>query len=199
MLEHPEMKMRDIAAAALSAALLAGCVSPYDNAENWLIREDPVRRFAVGADVIYLQDNLYTNINTVSAMLSYARDEVGRGKLENAARVFAPLVADANDLEMAMKWYFRHPHEGKRPFFFIGEGVGGDMLKAYEEANIDDLRDKGFVSGYYSDKTPDGFVKKEMVRKIQIEVIRVRYREQWGREMPEDMLKAIDEQENGSN
>ena len=193
------MNMKTTAVAILSAALLAGCASQYDYMDNWLIREDPVRQFAVGADVIYLQDALYTNVHTIAAMLSYARDEVGRGRFENAARVFAPLVSDADDLGQAIKWYLKHSHAGKRPFFFIGEGVGGELLKAYEEENLDDLLDEGFVAGYYSAKTHNGFVTDALVRTIQTGVIRVRYREQWGREMSDDMLKQSDKQENGSN
>ena len=51
-----------ILAAVFAAALLAlaGCrTSPYDYAENWVVREDAVRQFSVGADVFYLQGGLY--------------------------------------------------------------------------------------------------------------------------------------------
>ena len=186
-------------AALLAAALLAGCASPYDYVENWLIREDPVRPFAIHADVIYLQDALYTNVHSVAAMLAYAHDEVGNGRFSRVARVFSPLVANADDLELAMKCYFWHHHDGNRPFFFIGEGAGGALLKAYEDENIDDLRDDGFVAGYYSEKTGNGFVTNEMVREIHDAVVRVRYREHWGREMPADMQKRQDEQSDDSN
>ena len=186
-------------AAALAAALLAGCASPYDYVDNWLIREDPVRPFAVHADVIYLQDALYTNVSSVATMLAYARDEVGRGRLSHVARVFSPLVASPGDLNLAMKWYLKHHHDGRRPFFFIGEGAGGALLREYESENIDDLRDDGFVAGYYSEKTGNGFVTNDMVREIQDAVVRVRYREHWGREMPEGMQKRNDEQDNDGN
>ena len=78
--------------AAVTAA--SGCLSsktPYDFMENWLIREDAVRPFAVPVDVIYVQDHLYVSMNELPKMLSAAHDAVGREKLSGFARVFSPL------------------------------------------------------------------------------------------------------------
>ena len=48
--------MKRIVVIALAAFTVAGCLtSPYDQVENWLIREDAVRAFAIPADVIYVQ------------------------------------------------------------------------------------------------------------------------------------------------
>ena len=177
--------------AIVLAAILAGCFtrSPYDYMENWLVRDDAIRSFAVGADVIYLQDRLYDDMSAVSTMDAYARSEVGGERFTGVARVFSPLVACADDLELALKWYFRHRHEGRRFFVFIGEGRGGALLKDYETAHYESLKDDGLVVSYYTDDTSGGFVTDKMVGEIRNAITRMRYRDQWGRDMPEGMLK----------
>lgn len=177
-----EMK---ILAAVFAAALLAlaGCrTSPYDYAENWVVREDAVRQFSVGADVFYLQGGLYTNISALAEMSSYARSEVGNGKFTGVARVFSPLVANAGDLEMALEWFFDIRSSG-RPFVFIGEGEGGALLKAYEERNSEELKENGLLASYYTENSHEGFVKSWIVREVRDAVAARRYREQWGREI----------------
>jgi len=177
----------------LASILLAGCLSsksPYDHLENWLIREDPVRQFSIAADVIYVQSDLYVDMNNVAAMYTYARDAVGNGKFDGLARVFSPLVAMPEDVEMAVKWYLDKHHTGKRPFVFIGEGVGGALLKAYEEENEEWLLKRGLVAKFYTEKPYKGFVSEDMLREIRNAVAIARYRAQWGREMPANMLKG---------
>ena len=176
-------------ATAVAAALLAGCRhSPYDYMENWLVREEAIRPFAVQSDVIYLQDSLYTNIATLAEMNAYANSEVGRGRFDGLARVFSPLVAGSDDLELALEWYFSNVHTGDRPFMFIGEGAGGALLKAYEEANAEDLARKGLVLSRYTENAHTGFVKDWMIRELRDALTRRRYRDQWRREMPRDMI-----------
>ena len=172
--------------AVAAAALAAGCrtSSPYDYVENWLLREDAVRMFAVPADVIYVQGVPYTNTSEIASMSAYAQREVGNGRFSGVARVFSPLVAGADDLELALKWYFRNQHPGNRPFAFIGEGECGALLRQYEESNADGLRGRGLVASFYTPNSHEGFVKDKMVRAIRDAVARMRYREQWGREMP---------------
>ena len=177
---------------AAALALAAGCFSsksPYDYVENWLIREDPARAFAISSDLIYLQGDLYVDMKALPSMTSYAKAEVGNGRFRGVARVFAPLVANEEDLEDALDWYFRYHHTKNRPFSFIGEGAGGALLKAYEEKNEDWLKKNGLVMSYYTETTRKRFVNDSMVREIKRAVIRARYRAQWGRDMPEDMLK----------
>ena len=175
----------------MAAAMLAGCssTSPYDHLDNWLIREDPTRAFAIPADVIYVQNDLYLNLAHVPIMQHYAESEVGKNRFSKVARVFSPLVANEDDMERALKWYFKYHHEGHRPFAFIGEGEGGLLLRKYEENNIDSLKKKGLVASYYTDTARKGFVTNKMVKEIHQAVLRARYREIWGREMPEGMLK----------
>jgi len=181
--------MKAIAFAVLAAALACGCrtKSPYDFMDNWLIRDNAVRPFAVPADVIYLQDRLYNDMKAVSAMNYRAKHEVGNGRFSGLARVFAPLVANADDVKSAMKWYFRN-REGERPFVFIGEGAGGALLKAYEEENADSLKDDGLVASFYSEVENGPFVTGEMVNEMRNAVLRSRYRTTWRREIPEGML-----------
>ena len=189
------------AAAIFAAALLAlaGCrSSPYDYMENWAMREDAVRSFSVGADLIYLQGVLYTNVSAVAGITAYVRSEVGKGRFTGVARVFSPLVEREEDLAMALDWYFDNCGGG-RPFFFVGEGAGGAMLKAYEESNSDYLKGKGLVASFYTEVSNEGFVKDWMVREVRDAVSRRRYRMQWGREMPDGMLKRSDGQDNGGN
>jgi len=172
---------------AVAFALIVGCrstKSPYDHLENWLIREDPTRPFAVPSDIIYIQDVLYADMSMVSAMSSYAKDAVGKGKFNGVARVFSPLVATPADVELAVKWYFDNHHTGRRPFVFIGEGRGGALLKAYEKENAEQLEKKGLVARFYTEKPYEAFVSEDVVREIRDTVARARYRAQWGREMP---------------
>ena len=170
--------------------LLSGCfsyTSPYDYLENWLIREDPVRTFVIPADVIYVQGDLYTKLANVPMMHDYAKTEVGNNRFDKLARVFAPLIATREDLENALEWYFRYHHKKNRPFIFIGEGEGGKFLKEYEENDAEDLKEKGLVKSYYTDEYRKGFVNAEMVKEIKKAVERARFREIWGKDMPEGM------------
>lgn len=169
---------------ALLAAMVAGCLShsPYNYAENWLIREDAMRTFAVPADVFYVQGALYNSVANVPLMYSYALSEVGRGRFSGVARVFSPLVATEDDVAYAFKWYTMHCHERKRPFFFIGEGEGGRLLKQYEQANLESLKSMGLAGSFYAEVGHKGFVAGEMVDKIKETIARLRFRAIWGRE-----------------
>lgn len=174
-----------------AAALIGGCIfsSPYDYVENWLIREDPVRTFVVPSDLIYLQNDLYLSAAHVPMMHSYAKSEVGDGKFSGIARVFAPLVATDEDLERALKWYFKYHHPSKRPFVFIGEGEGGRLLQEYEKKHEDSLKKDGLAISFYTESARKGFVTSEMIKEIKIAVQKARFRAVWGKEMPEGMLK----------
>ncbi len=173
----------------LAAAGCRSASSSYDYLDSWVIREDAARPFAIPADVIYVQGELYTDLARLPKMTSYARGEVGKGRFAGLARVFSPLIATPEDVENAVEWYFRHHHDGKRFFVFIGEGEGGALLKAYEEEDSEELREKGLVASFYTDESQKGFVTDEMVKKMRYDLIRARYLRQWGREMPEEMLK----------
>lgn len=183
--------MKRLAIALAVPALVAGCLSaksPYDYAENWLMREGAVRTFTVGSDLIYVQDRLYLSMNDIPFMSAHAMSEVGNGRFRGIARVFSPLVSCEEDLAKALDWYLSRHHGGNRPFSFIGEGRGGAFLKAYEQKNAEFLRKKGLIASYYCDEAREGFVTDEMVREIKTAVLRVRYRAQWGRDMPDGML-----------
>ena len=180
-----------ICALTLLALPLAGCfsyTSPYDYVENWLAREDPIRTFVIHADVIYVQSELYTKLADVQKMQDHVRLEVGKDKFGGLARVFSPLIASSEDLEAALKWYFRYHHKKNRSFIFIGEGEGGALLREYEEKNADDLKEKGLVASFYCDEHKRGFVSQEMVEEIREAVARARFRQVWGKDMPEGML-----------
>lgn len=180
-----------ICSLALLALPLAGCfshTSPYDYVENWLVRDDPIRTFVIHADVIYVQSELYTKLADVQKMQDHVRLEVGKDKFGGLARVFSPLVASPEDMEAALKWYFKYHHKKNRSFIFIGEGEGGSLLREYEEKNADELRDKGLVASYYCDEHKRGFVTQEMVEEIREAIARARFRHVWGKDMPEGML-----------
>ena len=70
----------------------------------------------------------------------------------------------------------------------IGEGEGGAFLKAYSEKNDDWLEKKGLVASFFVSLPDKDFVSEEMIRAIRNRAAGVRYRRQWGREMPEGML-----------
>ena len=184
------MNAKRITVLLLLAVCAAGCfctTTPYDYAENWVIREDPVRAFAVHEDVFYVQSLLYTNVASAAHIYAHARGEVGNGRFSGIARVFSPLIAAPEDLERALDWYFKYHHEGRRPFVFIGEGEGGAMLKAYEEENSKHLLKNGLVASFYREIPDSGFVTEEMVKEIRLAVARARYKGIWGREMPSSM------------
>ncbi|MBO7686009.1 MAG: hypothetical protein J6V72_06490 [Kiritimatiellae bacterium] len=180
-----------ICSLALLAIPLAGCLShpsPYDYVENWLVREDPIRTFVIPADVIYVQSELYTRRADVQKMQDHVRLEVGQGKFSGLARVFSPLVASPEDMESALKWYFRYHHKKDRPFVFIGEGEGGTLLREYEEMNAEELKEKGLVASYYSDEHKRGFVTAEIIDEIREIVANARFRHVWGKDMPDGIL-----------
>ena len=174
----------------LLAAALAGCRthSPYKYAENWLICEAAILPFAFPADVLYVQGALYHNIANGPLMYSYAQSEVGKEKFSGIARVFSPLVANEGDVEHAIKWYLIHFHQRKRPFFFIGEGEGGKLLKQYEQEHQGALKAIGLAGSFYSDVGHKGFVTGDIVSKIKAAIAHARFRAIWGREMPEGMV-----------
>lgn len=179
--------MRKAFFVSLAASAISGCFlipSTYDHAECWLMREDAILAFAVPADVFYVQSRLCTNEANIPLMSSYVHSEVGNGRFAGLARVFSPLVYNADDLECALTWYFRHAHEGKRPFVFIGEGEGGLLLQEYEKQHSGELKKMGFVTSFYTEAALKGFVTAEMVKKIKEALAQVKYKSIWGREMP---------------
>lgn len=180
--------MKNLIPIMLVAVAVSGCRSPYDYMENWLVREDAVRAFSVPVDVIYVQDQLYVDLNAVPKMQSIAKDAVGRGKFDGFARVFSPLVANEDDVEDAVEWYAKHHNRTCRPFALIGEGRGGALLKAYAENNAGWLEGKGMVASFFSEAPDENFVSQDMIRTIRNRAAEVRYRRQWGRDMPEGML-----------
>lgn len=175
------------------AAALVGCVnprSPYDHMENWLIREDPLRPFAVPADIFYVQGDLYTSSAKFAPINFYVQSEVGKGRFKGIARVFAPLVASEDDLRCAFHWYIRGHHDKRRrPFIFIGEGKGGAFLKKYEEEHAGVLADMGLIASFYTDDARKGFVDDDMIKAIKDAIARTRYREMWRREMSKGAQK----------
>ena len=172
------------------SVFVAGCQtkSPYEYLENWLIREDPVRMFAVPADIFYVQGDMFTKKASVPMMIDYARMEVGNKKFHGVARVFAPLIASSEDLEAALEWYFKYHHEGNRTFIFIGEGEGGHLLREYEGKDARGLRKKGLAASFYTDDYRKGFVTDEMVEEIKRVIEVARYQKIWDRAMPPSML-----------
>ena len=177
---------------AAIAVCVGGCFSlhsPYDHTENWLIREDAIREFAVQADIFYVQGGLYDSRSKIPVMYAYVNSEVGKGKFSGFARVFAPLIANEEDLDRALDWYFGRHHSKRRPFVFIGEGEGGKLLQAYEQRNLSKMQARGLAASFYTDTAYKGFVTNELVKEIKAAVARVMYRKCWGRDMPEGMAK----------
>lgn len=181
--------MKSLIPILIVATFMSGCTSPYDYMENWLVREDAVRPFAVPVDVIYVQDRLYDSMNALPEMQSIAMDAVGRGKFTGLARVFSPLVASEDDVEKAIGWYLNHHNSTGRPFALIGEGRGGALLKAYADENASWLEGKGLVTSFFAERPDRDFVSQDMIRTIKNRAAAVRYRRQWDKEMPEGMLE----------
>ena len=179
-------------------AVMCGCssMSPYDYSDAWLIMESPLRPFVVPADIIYVQAKPYTKGVSVPELHAYANSEVGRGKFASIARVFAPLVANSDDMKAALEWYFKYHHEGKRSFIFIGEGECGRILHEYEVLNAKKLRKKGLVASYYTNTSHEHFVTEEMVAEIKSLLLKTRYETVWDREMPAEKASDTEETRN---
>ena len=174
---RPPETVKILALSLLALAALPGCrsSSTFEYAESWLIREDPIRPFAVPSDLIYIQDELYDDMAKLQTMAHYAQTQVGNGRFNGVARVFSPLVETEADVENALKWYFRYHHSKDRPFFFLGEGRGGALLEKYETLHAEDLAKAGLAGSRYS-KTPDaGFVNDELVKAVRDEIQKARY------------------------
>ena len=181
--------VKRIAAVAVAAVGIAGCKSsPYDYYENWLMREDAIRPFAVPADIIYVQSDLYTHMAMLPTMYSYVNSEVGNRKFYGLARIFAPLVATQEDMDNALKWYFGRCHESGRPFVFIGEGEGGRLLRTFEERYQVPLKEQGLVASFYTEDARKGFVTEDMVRSIKIAIAQKKFRAAWEKDMPAEMF-----------
>ena len=183
--------MKNLIPLLFAALVVSGCrssKSPYDYMENWLIREDAVRPFAIPVDVLYVQDRLYFRSESLPEMQTKAMDAVGREKFAGIARVFSPLVDCEEDIKKAVEWYIKHHNGTGRPFVLIGEGEGGELLKSYAEKNTAWLEKNGLVASFYS-KLPDkDFISEGMIQTIKRRAATVRYRRQWDREMPANMI-----------
>lgn len=179
--------MRSAVAAGASvlfgAMALAGCSSkpgPYSNVDNWLIRQNAVPPYFAEYDVFYAARDLYVPVDYPVALYDYTYAQTV-DKFGKKVRIFAPLLHDAADVETSVEHYLDHYHGGKRHFVFVGEGKGGELLKAFAAKNESSLRSKGFVEGWYSTNGAPGMVTAELVTEIGKAVKFAKYEQEWGR------------------
>ena len=178
-----------------SLVMLAGCFSPcpYEDQDNWLIRDNARPAYFALYDVFYLSPTVYNGTYPYKARIK-AQDETSVlfGK---HVRVFAPLYQNEEDLDTAFAYYADTyhggvwPHRltgGDRPFVLIAEGKGAELLAAYEEDHRGRLERLGLVGSWYSPMTTNGFMTAAIVSNVN-EVVRAElYRRTWKRELPQE-------------
>lgn len=160
-----------------------GCVSrpdPYSFVDNWLIRQNAVPPYFAEYDVFYAARELYEPVDYPVDLYDYAYAQTVE-MFGKKVRIFAPLIHDAGDVEAAVEHYLGHYHRGKRHFVFLGEGKGGELLKAYAEENAGALKRRGMVAGWYSPGS-EGMVTSNLVEEVGRAVKFARYEQEWGRE-----------------
>lgn len=183
-------------AAVLFIAQLAvlGCSSSkaYEDQDNWLVRENARPHYFAPYDIFYLAPQNY------SGQGQYPYEAHGKAMTETVdqfgvhTRVFAPLYHDAEDVAAAYFHYLDHYHgnglpwplnEDDRPFVFVGEGVGAQLLSEFERSRPWRLRRKGFLGGWYSPDTTNGFITATMVKDVDAVVKSELYRRGWNRDV----------------
>lgn len=127
--------------------LLSGCaVSPYNYADNWVIRQNAKPLYFANYDLIYFYPEGIINNDTVK--VNWALDRTNAEKFflfcryqtievfGNRVRVFCPFVRRIDcdtlyhDVDSSLQFYLDELHPKRRPFVIMGEGSGA--LTAYK-------------------------------------------------------------------
>ncbi len=144
--------------AAVSALLsFSGCssVSPYDYADNWLIRENDIPQYYSQFDLFYIGKAPAEYGDTHDIQFNWTKthtnDIFGRG-----IRVFAPQIktADAGSVAEALQYYMDFFHQEGHPFVLLAEGKAADLLYAAMQKVSGMTVENGFIAAYLPDMMP---------------------------------------------
>lgn len=147
------------AATATAVALLcsAGCstVSPYDYADNWLIRENDIPQFHATYDLFYLGEAPTGYGNTRRDCFNWAKTHTS-DTFGNRVRVFAPRISnpDVKKTVAALQYYLDHFHQKNHPFILLAEGKFADLIYQAMRKVSGLSVENGFVAAYLPDMTP---------------------------------------------
>ena len=144
-------------AAACTILSFSGCssVSPYDYADNWLIRENDIPQYYSKFDLFYIgkAPSGYGDTHDIQFnwTKTHTNDIFGRG-----VRVFAPKIKtpDAKNVAEALQYYIDSFHKEGHPFVLLAEGKAADLLYAAMQ-KVSKLEVKnGFIAAYLPDMAP---------------------------------------------
>ena len=150
-------KYLSIFSAAVTFLLFCGCssISPYDYADNWLIRENDIPQYYSQFDLFYIGKAPAGYGDTHEIQFNWTKthtnDIFGRG-----VRVFAPKinVPTAENLSAALKYYLDNFHQAGHPFVLLAEGKAADLLYAAMQKTDGLTTTNGFIAAYLPDMAP---------------------------------------------
>lgn len=143
---------------AITAFLtLCGCssVSPYDYADNWLIRENDIPQYYSKFDLFYIGkapagygDSHEIQFNWTK---THTNDIFGR-----CIRVFAPKIptSDVKNVTVALQYYMDKFHVDGHPFVLLAEGNAADLLYEAMQKTSGMKVKNGFIAAYLPDMQP---------------------------------------------
>ena len=150
-------KMLFVFSAMLALLSFCGCstASPYDYADNWLIRENDIPQYYSQFDLFYLGKAPAEYGDTHDIQFNWTKthtnDIFGRG-----VRVFAPEIQspDVKSVAEALQYYLDRFHREGHPFVLLAEGPNADLLYAAMQEVSGITVKNGFIAAYLPDMTP---------------------------------------------
>ena len=150
-------KMLFLFTAAIALLSFSGCstVSPYDYADNWLIRENDIPQYYSQFDLFYVGKAPAGYGDTHDVQFNWTKthtnDIFGRG-----VRVFAPEIKtpDAKNIAEALQYYLDTFHKEGHPFVLLAEGAAADLLYAAMQKVSGLTVKNGFIAAYLPDMKP---------------------------------------------
>ena len=150
-------KMLLLFAAAFAILSFSGCstVSPYDYADNWLIRENDIPQYYSKFDLFYIGKAPAGYGDTHDIQFNWTKthtnDIFGRG-----VRVFAPKIKtpDVKNVAEALQYYMDNFHEAGHPFVLLAEGKAADLLYIAMQDVSGMTVKNGFIAAYLPDMMP---------------------------------------------
>ena len=144
-------------AAVFALLCLCGCfsASPYDYADNWLIRENDIPQYYSRFDLFYIGKAPAGYGDTHDIQFNWTHthtnDIFGRG-----VRVFAPKIKtpDVDNVADALQYYMDSFHKSGHPFVLLAEGKAADLLYAAMQKVSGMTVKNGFIAAYLPDMTP---------------------------------------------
>jgi hypothetical protein len=144
-------------AAAFALLSFSGCstVSPYDYADNWLIRENDIPQYYSQFDLFYIGKAPAGYGDTHDIQFNWTKthtnDIFGRG-----VRVFAPKIHTPNkeNVAEALQYYMDTFHKDGHPFVLLAEGNAADLLYAAMRKVSGITVKNGFIAAYLPDMMP---------------------------------------------